>query len=69
VSAIDPQPPFATSPTDDRGDQEADIRRARASAQALRDLIDEVRLISENGRLEIELLGDVAGIPGAEHRR
>jgi site-specific DNA recombinase len=32
------------------------------AAQALRDLIDEVRLIPENGRLEIELLGDLAGI-------
>jgi site-specific DNA recombinase len=32
------------------------------AAQALRGLIDEVRLIPENGRLEIELLGDLAGI-------
>jgi site-specific DNA recombinase len=32
------------------------------AAQALRNLIDEVRLIPENGRLEIELLGDLAGI-------
>jgi site-specific DNA recombinase len=33
------------------------------AAQELRGLIDEVRLIPENGRLEIELLGDLAGIP------
>ena len=32
------------------------------AAQALRGLIQEVRLIPENGRLEIELLGDLAGI-------
>ena len=32
------------------------------AAQALRELIDEVRLIPEAGRLEIELLGDLAGI-------
>jgi site-specific DNA recombinase len=32
------------------------------AAQALRGLIDEVRLMPENGRLEIELLGDLAGI-------
>ena len=32
------------------------------AAQALRELIDEVRLIPEDGRLEIELLGDLAGI-------
>jgi site-specific DNA recombinase len=32
------------------------------AAQARRGLIDEVRLIPENGRLEIELLGDLAGI-------
>ena len=31
-------------------------------AQALRGFIDEVRLIPENGRLEIELLGDLAEI-------
>jgi site-specific DNA recombinase len=35
--------------------------RAEAAA-ALRGLIDEVRLVPENGRLEIELLGDLAGI-------
>ena len=33
--------------------------RAEA-AEALRALIDEVRLIPENGRLEIELVGDLA---------
>jgi hypothetical protein len=33
------------------------------AAQALRGLIDEVRLIPEDGRLEIELLGDLAGSP------
>jgi site-specific DNA recombinase len=32
------------------------------AAQALRALIEEVRLIPENGRLEIELLGDLAEI-------
>jgi DNA invertase Pin-like site-specific DNA recombinase len=32
------------------------------AAQALRGLIDEVRLAPENGRLEIELLGALAGI-------
>ena len=32
------------------------------AAQALRGLVDEVRLIPENGRLEIDLLGDLAGI-------
>jgi site-specific DNA recombinase len=32
------------------------------AAQALRGLIDQVRLIPENGRLEIELVGDLAGI-------
>ncbi len=32
------------------------------AAQALRGLIDEVRLIPENGQLAIELLGDLAGI-------
>ena len=32
------------------------------AAQALRELIDEVRLIPEDGRLEIELLGDLVGI-------
>ena len=32
------------------------------AAHALRGLIDEVRLIPEDGRLEIELLGDLAGI-------
>jgi len=30
------------------------------AAQALRALIEEVRLIPENGRLEIELAGDLA---------
>ena len=47
------------------------------AAQALRELIDEVRLTPEAGRLEIELLGDLAGIlalgadskkPVTEHR-
>jgi site-specific DNA recombinase len=32
------------------------------AAQVLRGLIDEVRLIPENGRLEIELVGELAGI-------
>ena len=32
------------------------------AAQVLRGLIDEVRLVSDNGRLEIELAGDLAGI-------
>ncbi len=32
------------------------------AAQALRELIDEVRLIPEDGRLEIELVGDLAAI-------
>ena len=32
------------------------------AARALRDLIDEVRLVPENGRLEIELFGELAGI-------
>jgi site-specific DNA recombinase len=32
------------------------------AAEALRALIDEVRLIPEKGRLEIELVGDLAGI-------
>jgi site-specific DNA recombinase len=32
------------------------------AAQALRELIDEVRLIPEAGKLDIELLGDLAGI-------
>src|SRR5262249_20679503 len=32
------------------------------AAEALRGLIDEVRLIPEDGRLEIELIGDLAGI-------
>jgi len=50
--------------------------RAKAT-QALRGLIDEVRLIPENGRLEIELSGDLAEIlavgtrnkkPTADHR-
>src|SRR5712692_586038 len=35
--------------------------RAEA-ADALRALIDEIRLVPENGRLEIELAGDLAGI-------
>ena len=32
------------------------------AAEVLRSLIDEVRLVPENGRLEIELAGDLAGI-------
>ena len=32
------------------------------AAQALRELIDEVRLIPEDGKLEIELVGDLAAI-------
>jgi site-specific DNA recombinase len=35
--------------------------RAQA-AEVLRSLIDEVRLVPDNGRLEIELAGDLAGI-------
>src|SRR5262249_43526919 len=38
-----------------------DELRAEAAA-ALRSVIDEIRLVSENGRLEIELAGDLAGI-------
>jgi hypothetical protein len=33
------------------------------AAQVLRGLINEVRLIPENGRLEIEIAGALAGIP------
>jgi len=32
------------------------------AAEILRDLIDEIRLVPENGRLEIELAGDLAAI-------
>ena len=47
----------------DRLHEELNRPELRAeAAQALRGLIDEVRLIPENGRLEIELLGDLAGI-------
>jgi len=35
--------------------------RAEA-AVAIRALIEEIRLVSENGKLEIELAGDLAGI-------
>jgi hypothetical protein len=35
--------------------------RAEA-AEAIRSLIQEIRLVPENGRLEIELAGDLAGI-------
>ena len=48
----------------DRLHEELNRAELRSEAtQALRGLIDEVRLIPENGRLEIELLGDLAGIP------
>jgi site-specific DNA recombinase len=47
----------------DRLHEELNRPELRAeAAQALRGLIDEVRLVPENGRLEIELLGDLAGI-------
>jgi hypothetical protein len=45
----------------------APATRAEA-AHALRALIDEIRLVPENGRLEIELAGDLAGIPPASMR-
>ena len=47
----------------DRLHQELNRPELRSeAAQALRGLIEQVRLIPENGRLEIELVGDLAGI-------
>ncbi len=47
----------------DRLNEELNRTELRSeAAQALRALIDEVRLIPVAGRLEIELLGDLAGI-------
>ncbi|MCZ8101324.1 MAG: hypothetical protein O9972_25900 [Burkholderiales bacterium] len=43
----------------------AELNRPDVSAQAtgiLRKLIEEIRLVPENGRLEIEVVGDLAGI-------
>jgi DNA invertase Pin-like site-specific DNA recombinase len=47
----------------DRLHEELNREELRAeAAEAIRELIDEVRLVPENGRLEIELTGDLAGI-------
>jgi hypothetical protein len=43
----------------------AELNRPDVRAQAtgiLRSLIEEIRLVPENGRLEIEVVGDLAGI-------
>ena len=43
----------------------AELNRPDARAQAieiLRSLIEEIRLVPEDGRLEIEVVGDLAGI-------
>ena len=43
----------------------AELNRPEVRAQAtgiLRSLIEEIRLVPENGRLEIEVVGDLAGI-------
>ncbi len=43
----------------------AELNRPEVRTQAieiLRSLIEEIRLVPENGRLEIEVVGDLAGI-------
>ncbi|MHB2168934.1 recombinase family protein [Alsobacter sp. R-9] len=52
----------------------AELNRPEVRAQAteiLRSLIEEIRLVPENGRLEIEVVGDLAGILalGAERKQ
>jgi hypothetical protein len=49
--------------------QELNRPELRAEAtQALRSLIEEIRLVPENGKLEIEIRGDLAGILALEHK-
>jgi len=61
--SVDGAPRYPGSERVERLHEELNQPELRSeAAEVLRALIDEVRLIPENGRLEIELMGALAGI-------